>query len=63
MFRDGHIQSSVSHSLEVILVDAMFTLCCNTYSIQVCVLKNAKTEIIGHLPLMMMSIHTMGVML
>ena len=31
MFRDDDIQCSVSHSLEVILVDAMFTLCCSTY--------------------------------
>ena len=56
MFRDDHIQSSVSHSLEVItIVDAIFTLCCSTYTV-----KNAKTEIIGHLPLIMMK-YTVGV--
>ena len=31
MFRDDDIQCSVSHSLEVMLVDVMFTLCCSTY--------------------------------
>jgi hypothetical protein len=48
--------------LEVILVDAMFTLCCSKCRayIQLCVVKNAKTEIIGYLPLTMMKyIHTM----